>query len=207
MRPLLLAASVVALYGAPRQEQSPFRPNEERVFAPEWRITEDFQVLLAKMQGCWQLVEFFAPMAATAGRSEVAYLTVSQEFAALEFHLGFFSESREGSVLTESYFQSGTFRMNADDHGAIVMMTLIGSTFDQFEELVYEPPSTLRAFVASVSGDRLVLTRQSDSSRYVFERVKSQLEKDFYGRVIQREGSVLDAPVRKRNDPRPTDDG
>ena len=207
MRPLLLAASLVALLGAPRQELSPFRPNPERVHAPEWRITEDFQNLLAKMQGCWQLVEFFSPMAITAGRSEVAYLTVSQEFAALEFHLGFFSESREGNVLTESYFQSGTFRLSSDNRGALVMMTLIGSAFDAFEQLVYEPPSTLRAFLVSVNADKLVMTRQSDSTRYVFERVKSQLEKDFYGRIVPREGSVLDAPVRKRGQPRSGDGG
>lgn len=205
MRLLLITATLVTLFSAPRQSQSPFRPNPDKVPEPEWRITEEFQVLLAKMQGCWQLTEYFSPMSETTGRQEVAFLTVSQEFASIEFHLGFFTESRESTQLVESYFQTGTFRLSTDDRGLIVMTTLIGSAFDEYEQVVWEPPGIRRAFVAKVQGEQLVLTRQIDATRYVFERVRSLLERDFYGRVIERDGGVLDADVRKRPTRKPRD--
>lgn len=203
MRTCLIAATFVTLLGAPRQDRSPIPPTEEVIPEPKWRITEAFQDLLAKMQGCWQLVEFFSPQADTTGRQEVAFLTVSQEFAALEFHLGYFSETREDYQLMESYFQTGTFRLSTDDRGLIILTTLIGSAFDENEEVVFEPPGVRRAFVASVDGDRLVLTRQIDATRYVFERVKSLLEHDFYGRIVPREGGVLDREPPHKEPTRP----
>jgi hypothetical protein len=84
MRTLLIPATLLTLLGAPRQQQSPFRPNDEKVPEPQWRITEEFQALLAQMQGCWQLTEFYSPLSDLTGRQEVAHLTVSQEFASID---------------------------------------------------------------------------------------------------------------------------
>jgi hypothetical protein len=183
MRTLLaLALSLAFAVPAPQQEEEPLG----RVPPPiTKRTAADFEKLIQKMQGAWQLIELRAPAGNSVSRMEVGYLLVSQDFMSVEFHMGFFDQ--QPGQMSESFFQSGTYRLRPDARGYFLTQTLIGSFFDEEERLIFEPPGVRRRYAAEVVGDRLVLIRIADATRFTFERLRSGKDFDFYGRALPEE--------------------
>lgn len=185
MRQLLLAALPLLLFSPQTVEPDDPREREMPVPPPVSEHTRrDFQALLAQMQGGWQLVGMHLPDAMTASRQEVAFLLVAQEFMSIEIHMGFFDE---GQRMEESYFQSGTYRLSPDERGYMIAMTLIGAVFDERERLVFEPPGLRRRYVPTIEGDQLKLVRHPDGARFLFERMRTEVEFDFYGRPLEKQ--------------------
>lgn len=179
MRSALLLTLCTAFAFAPAP-QEPAEQLESPTLTP--RTRKEFQETLAAMQGAWLLVDIDLPDAYVGERQEIAYMVVSQEFMTIEFHMAYYED--EQAITTETYFQSGTYRLSPDDRGFLHTSTLIGSVLDPEGRLVFEPPGTERYYRVETTKKTIKMRRFPDNARFEFERLATTSEYDFYGRPL-----------------------
>jgi len=123
--------------------------------------------LLRGMQGGWQLVDFRSPQLVDAGRQEVGYMLVSDEFLSIEIHMAYFDPAMQEG---DSYIQTGTYRLNFNSQEELTAMLLIGTRKSEEGYVIPTFPGGVTTYDVLFDKGSLVLTLE-DSTRLTFERL------------------------------------
>ena len=122
---------------------------------------------LRRLQGAWQLTEYTSMSFHDLGRQEVAFLLVGGEFLTIEVHMGFFDD--EGTM-DAWLVQTGTYRLNFNQHGELMALRLIGSMDDGQGYSAPQTPGEISVYKVEISNGVLTLINE-ESSRFRFEPV------------------------------------
>ncbi|HIG12194.1 MAG: hypothetical protein ABGY71_13605 [bacterium] len=152
--------------GDPSQAERQARERDRE--AAEERLSRNVETL-RRMQGGWQLSELRSASVQDAGRQDVAFMVIAEEFMALEIHMGYFGL---GGKEEESYLQSGTYRLNFNVFGDLVATLLIG-TLDLGGGLTApRRPGMVAIYEVEVREGRLTMTAE-DSSRFIWTKLQT----------------------------------
>ncbi len=186
---LLLLPPLLATPSAPQDGQEPESGGEARigrdVYGRPLKTTDKVDAFVAKLMGCWRLVDIEDAEFPADGRSQVGYLLIGQDFLALEMHVAWDDEQGE---MVDNDFQSGIHEYRLESTGVLVTSALIGSFLEEYApksklDLEWEDPGTLRKFQLNLAGNFLSLERE-DGSRLSFSRqpARHAAERDLFGR-------------------------
>lgn len=150
---------------------------------------------LRQMQGGWVLSDLRSPVLTDAGRQDIAYMVVAEEFMALEIHMGYFDPQGNEE---ESYLQSGVYRLNFNVYGDLIAKLLIGTLDLGVGQATPRAPGMVVVYELEVQPGQVTMTGE-DGARFVWTRLRTgELAKRLYEDLdwIHNEGAS-DAAARE----------
>ena len=168
MAPLLQDAAPVPQEQDEPGEDEDLSVLERNALLEEARLSRSVESL-RQMQGAWALSELRSTTLTEAGRQDVAFMVVAEEFMALELHMGYFDAQGKEE---ESFLQSGTYRLNFNVYGDLIAKLLIGTLDLGVGQAMPRTPGMIVIYELEIEPGKLTMTSE-DGTRFVWTRLRT----------------------------------